>query len=243
MIPHLARRFHVVTYDARGHGLSSKPTSGYGFETTVADALAVIRATRLRRPVVVGHSWGAMVALELATRHPRTVAGAVLVDGGLASLPWDWARTKRELAPPPLSGMPLDEFLASIPLWSPVPVTPELERSFLSLMRVHRDGTIRPRLSRSNHMRILHAIWKQRPLDLYGRLRVPALVVLARSEGGGELDRWSAAAKRAALAEARRRTSGSLVKFQWMAGVHDLPVQHPGALARKVTLFAEEVVG
>src|SRR5688572_3865586 len=63
MLPRLTRRFRVVTYDARGHGRSTKPSSGYGFDRVVADARAVIRAPDLHRPLVAGHSWGAMVAL------------------------------------------------------------------------------------------------------------------------------------------------------------------------------------
>ena len=86
MLPRLSRTFRVVAYDARGHGLSGKPSSRYGFDPTVADAAAAIRATGLRRPVVVGHSWGALVALALAARRPRTVSGAVLVDGGVGTL-------------------------------------------------------------------------------------------------------------------------------------------------------------
>lgn len=56
MLPHLIRRFRVVTFDARGHGRSAKPTAGYGFAHVTRDARAVIRTTGLRRPWVVGHS-------------------------------------------------------------------------------------------------------------------------------------------------------------------------------------------
>jgi len=83
MLPALSRTFRVVTFDARGHGRSAKPDSGYGFDHTVADTMAVLRATRARRPLLIGHSWGAMVALELAARHPRALSGVVLVDGGI----------------------------------------------------------------------------------------------------------------------------------------------------------------
>jgi pimeloyl-ACP methyl ester carboxylesterase len=90
-----------VAYDQRGHGRSTKPSSGYGFEHTVADAAAVIRATGLRRPIVAGHSWGANVALELAVRHPRLVSGAILLDGGFSSMRerFDWRTAKQVLSP------------------------------------------------------------------------------------------------------------------------------------------------
>ncbi len=69
--------------DQRGHGLSDRPEDGYGFDETTADVAALIDALDLERPVVVGHSWGANVALSLAADHPDSVRGIVLVDGGL----------------------------------------------------------------------------------------------------------------------------------------------------------------
>src|SRR4029453_12963763 len=106
-----------VAYDQRGHGRSTKPTSGYGFEHTTADAAAVIRATGLRRPIVVGHSWGANVALELAVRHPRLVSGAILLDGGFSSMRdrFDWRTGERGLSPPAFGGIPVEAFLSGIP--------------------------------------------------------------------------------------------------------------------------------
>ncbi len=73
MLPALSRTFRVVTFDARGHGRSAKPGGGYGFDHTVGDALAVLRATRSRKPLLVGHSWGAMVALEV--QHQQVELG------------------------------------------------------------------------------------------------------------------------------------------------------------------------
>ena len=167
VLPRLTRRFRVVTFDARGHGLSGKPNRGYGFAHVVADALAVARDTGLGRPIVVGHSWGAMVMLELAARHRRSVTGAVLVDGGLLRMrdELDWAAAKESLAPPNLPGMPLEEFRGVMRMFmaDAVDVTPDVEAQMLSVMRVRRDGTIAPRLARSNHFRILRAIWEQNP--------------------------------------------------------------------------------
>ena len=165
MLPGLARRFSVVTYDARGHGLSAEPSSGYGFDHVTGDALAVIRAARLHRPVVVGHSWGADVALALAADQPREVGGAVLVDGGVFRMRSSfatWEEVKRQLAPPLLAGTPLETFRADLARWSPVPLTPEVETVFLSLMRVDGRG-----LGTSNHQRRVRQLASRR-IDIAG---------------------------------------------------------------------------
>jgi pimeloyl-ACP methyl ester carboxylesterase len=240
MLPGLARRFRVVTYDARGHGLSAKPSAGYGFDHVTGDALAVITAARLRRPVVVGHSWGADVALALAANRPRTVGGAVLVDGGVfrmrSSFP-TWEVAKRQLAPPLLAGTPLEAFRASLTRWSPVPLTPDVEAIFLSLMRVDGRGRIHPRLARANHFRILRAIWDQDAVALHALLRVPTLAILAHgSAEGAAFD----AAKREAVQ--RLKAAGSPASFLWVEGIHDLPIQQPELLVRRITRFAASAV-
>jgi pimeloyl-ACP methyl ester carboxylesterase len=240
MLPGLARRFHIVTYDARGHGLSAKPSSGYAFEHVTGDALAVIRAARIRRPVVVGHSWGADVALALAADRPRAVGGAVLVDGGVfrmrSSFP-TWEAAKRQLAPPMLAGTPLEAFRASLTRWSPVPLTPEVEAIFLSLMRVDGQGRIHPRLARANHFRILRAIWDQDAVALHARLGVPTLAVLAHgSAEGATFD----GAKREAVQ--RLKAAGSPATFVWIEGIHDLPIQQPVMLVRRIARFAASAV-
>lgn len=240
MLPGLARRFRVVTYDARGHGLSAKPSSGYRFDHVTGDALAVIRAARLRRPVVVGHSWGADVALALAADRPRAVSGVVLVDGGVFRMRNSfatWEEAKRQLAPPLLAGTPLEAFRASLTRWSPVPLTPEVEAIFLSIMRVDGRGRIHPRLSRPNHFRILRAIWDQDAVTLHARLRVPTLAILAHgSADGAAFD----AAKHEAVE--RLKAAGSPATFEWVEGIHDLPLQQPELLVRRITRFAASAV-
>jgi pimeloyl-ACP methyl ester carboxylesterase len=241
MLPRLTQRFRVVTFDARGHGLSAKPNRGYGFDHVVADALAVARGTGLRRPIVAGHSWGAMVALELAARRPRSVAGAVLVDGGVQRMrdELDWPTAKELLAPPHLAGMPLDEFrgLMRTFMAETVEMTPDLEAQVLSVMRVRPDGTIAPRLARSNHFRILRAIWEQDPYELWARLRRPAVAIVAI---GSDADRDEHV--RRAVDRVRTLTFGRAVTIEWMRGIHDLPLQHPEALARRVERFARHAV-
>ena len=246
MLPRLTRHFRVVSFDARGHGLSAKPTSGYGFERVAADALAVARATRLRRPIVVGHSWGAMVALEIAAHHPRWVAGAVLVDGGLTRMRdgMDWLTAKEVLAPPHVAGMALEEFRGLLRTFvaEAVEVTPDIETQMLSIMHVRADGTIAPRLARSNHFRILRAIWEQDAYALWARVRAPTLAIAAHGAGEPQEREWERR-KRASVRRVRALARGRPVTIEWMRGIHDLPLQHPEALARRIDRFARTDVG
>jgi pimeloyl-ACP methyl ester carboxylesterase len=237
MLPSLARHFRVVTYDARGHGLSAKPTSGYGFDRVREDAVAVIRTARLRRPAIVGHSWGAMAALDLAAERSRSVSGAVLIDGGVFAMRDNfvsWAEAKRALAPPTLDGMRFERFRAELGRHLPLPVTPQIEATVLSLIRVDPRGRIHPRLARTNHFRILHAIWEQDVLGLHAKLAVPTLAILAHGSGGSS--EFDAAKRRGA---ARLREAGSPARVSWMEGIHDLPLQKPGELASRIRRFAD----
>jgi pimeloyl-ACP methyl ester carboxylesterase len=239
--PRLQRAgLRAVAYDQRGHGRSGKPGAGYGFDRTSADAIAVTRGLGLRGPLVVGHSWGANVALELAARRPRAVGGLVLVDGGFLDMRdrFDWETARETLAPPRIAGTPVREFLARMHarLGPVLEITPEIEAVFLSLMRVDRDGRIHPRLSRANHLRILRSMWEQDTTSLLRRMRVPTLVLAVRPA--------PASPDPAGFQEAKRRGAravravGGPVRFEWIDGIHDVPLQRPGALARRIVRAA-----
>ncbi len=243
--PRLAPRFRVVAYDQRGHGRSGKPSSGYGFDRLIADAAAVIGTLGLGRPVVVGHSWGANVTLQLAVDRAELVSGDVLVDGGFLSMRdrMDWRTARTMLAPPQLKGMSLEQFRAGMRTFTrgAVELTPEVEAVFLSLMRVDRDGNIHPRLSRANHLRILHALWEQDAPGLLQRVRQPTLVVAVRS-APGEADSEGFMKDKERAAEVVKAIDGA-VRFEWIDGIHDIPVQRPDAVADRIQRFAQEVVG
>ncbi len=66
--PSLADRYRVYALDMRGHGDSIKPSRGaYSLRHTADDALAFIATLGLKRPVLMGHSWGGATAIVLAS--------------------------------------------------------------------------------------------------------------------------------------------------------------------------------
>jgi pimeloyl-ACP methyl ester carboxylesterase len=78
----VAERYHMVAFDRPGYGRSERTRDRVWTPAAQADLLdEAFRRLGLERPVVVGHSFGTIVALELALRHPETVAGLVLLSG------------------------------------------------------------------------------------------------------------------------------------------------------------------
>ena len=86
--------YDVVMPDARGHGLSDAPVSGYAPSDRAADLAAFISALGLDRPAIGGHSMGASTSLYCAALHPDVVRALFLEDPGLR-LP-DAARSAAE---------------------------------------------------------------------------------------------------------------------------------------------------
>jgi lipase len=72
---------HAV--DLRGRGHSTDLTGPYGLDAHIADLRDIVLALGLERPVLVGHSLGAYVALLTAHAHPELFERLVLIDGGL----------------------------------------------------------------------------------------------------------------------------------------------------------------
>jgi pimeloyl-ACP methyl ester carboxylesterase len=80
----LAKEFRMVTYDLRGHGNSDKPFEPEKYKESKAwadEVQAVIDAAKLKRPVLVGWSYGGRVIADyLAIHGAARLAGLNYVD-------------------------------------------------------------------------------------------------------------------------------------------------------------------
>jgi pimeloyl-ACP methyl ester carboxylesterase len=72
----------VIIFDRPGFGYSERPRWHPWAAMEQAELLhKALAKLEVQRPVVVGHSWGTLVALALALRHPADTAGLVLLSG------------------------------------------------------------------------------------------------------------------------------------------------------------------
>lgn len=82
LIDRLSERYRVIAFDRPGYGYSERPRDRRWTATAQAALLRqAFAALGIEQPVVVGHSWGTLVALALGLDHPDDVRGLVLVSG------------------------------------------------------------------------------------------------------------------------------------------------------------------
>lgn len=79
-LPYFSERFRCITYDGRGNGKSDRPEdiAAYTLDNYLADALAVMDALDVGQAILVGLSFGGLLASVLAAYHPERVRAAVL---------------------------------------------------------------------------------------------------------------------------------------------------------------------
>jgi proline iminopeptidase len=93
----LERRVQLIYLDERGSGRSERPADkDYSMDTLVADVEALRAALNVPQLSIMGHSFGATIALEYAARHPEHVQKLIIVDGA-ADLPKSLALWQQEI--------------------------------------------------------------------------------------------------------------------------------------------------
>jgi pimeloyl-ACP methyl ester carboxylesterase len=243
--PHLVERgFSLIAPDARGHGLTDKPDDDYSFEAVLRDLAGLIKTCEITRPILVGHSWGAAIALDYAARFPGgplAPAAIILVDGGFNQMDQQglaWEQMRDLLTPPRLAGMPLEAFLSRLnsfnSRWQP---DSEAAQIILANMEVTENETIYPRLTFERHMQIVRAMWEFQTYERFAAVRCPVLMIPARpAEPLSPQEREHLASKERGIALAQERIRN--LRVHWMTdSIHDVPLQRPAELAEVIAEF------
>ena len=240
---HLVPAHRVIAVDLPGHGKSDRPDGGYDFDTVSADLEGLLGALQHPDPiVVVGHSWGATVALGFAAAHPALTLGVVCVDGGAGDLKAyfgpSWEMAEETMRPPALHGITpamLRAWMASSPLRDgsdPATAAEILGGNFED--DGTGAGTLRPRLSIEHHMEIAHHLFDADGYGLMAQVRCPMLFVPAGHPDHEDTPKVRSVAR-------AQEVVGDRARFVWIDGVHDLPVQRPVEVAAAITAFVDEL--
>jgi pimeloyl-ACP methyl ester carboxylesterase len=76
----LSKRHRVVSPDFRGFGESAKPEQNYTVGGFADDIAWMVEQLQLTKPVIIGHSMGGSVALEIAARHPDLASAIIILE-------------------------------------------------------------------------------------------------------------------------------------------------------------------
>ena len=206
------------------------PDFGYDLATFASDLVAAVEGLHLRRgsgrPILAGHSLGAMVILEALEKAPGLAGGAVLVEGGLVDASVQFASLDECLARlklTPVGGMlraRVEGYLrATYPGWSD-----ERLVGTMAAFEVQPDGTVRWRLTAPRFESLIRSMWAQHASEAWPLVTVAMLVVAA--DTGDEA--WTEQ-KRSAAAAAERTLPRARVR--WLTGDHDIHASRPAEVA------------
>lgn len=118
VVANLAREYRVLIPDSRGHGRTANPAGTLGYDQMADDVAAFAAALGLERPLILGYSDGAQVALELGLRHPGLSRAMVI--GGVVTRPSEaYLQVVRGLGFPERGVVDLEEVERAMGDWWP----------------------------------------------------------------------------------------------------------------------------
>jgi pimeloyl-ACP methyl ester carboxylesterase len=222
--------WHLVALDQRSHGLSGRPCEGNRNPTFVADAQALVATIGLDRPVVAGHSWGAIIALEYAAADPAGTGALAIMDGPVWANRVDWDQIK-DLVQPPFPLYPtLEDAYRSQESYLPGAWADDL-RPFVEAGLAPEAGGYRSTLTVPVRYDILRAMFGADTPAMWAVVRCPVAVLLARS-GPPDFIRM----KEAGAAELLRHKPDARVR--WFDTPHDIPLYQPAEVAGELVRLA-----
>src|SRR5258708_38017386 len=189
-----------------------------------AAAAHAIRELGLARPVVVGHSWGGTVALEVGARQAELVSGVAVMDGPIAAMSEriTWEDASRMMQPPLPRYRSFEEAFEAKRQELGEAWGEYLQQFVKSGLRRDGDSWVLT-LTAPVRLQILEQLYRFRPEVALAHIDVPLLVGLAASDAG----------MRAWKEEGARRVQEIRpdAEIRWYEARHDIPLIGPDEVA------------
>jgi pimeloyl-ACP methyl ester carboxylesterase len=236
-IPYVSDGLRVIALDQRAHGRTDQPSTGYDWATLAGDVVGALDQLGIQKAAIVGHSWGASVALSIAVLHADRVSALALVDGGLGgprSSDMTWEEFKTRLSPRDIYG-PKERYLGALRQQFSHCWSDQLESMVMSMVREDPDGTVHERLDLANQQQMLWAMYSEPTHTLLPQIGCSTLIVAA---GGRQpVARPEFQGRRRANVEAAQATIPD-AKVVWIPDTgHDIGYEKPSELADALTEF------
>jgi pimeloyl-ACP methyl ester carboxylesterase len=215
IIGELRGQYRLVTFDFRNHGKATR-SPHVSFECFLSDSEAIMDKVAGDRPIVVGWSLGADLAVWYAASQPGKVAGLFLIDGAVpVNLVIDPEDVKRRLDTLAVKIWPL--------LLSLVGMGYRLTPSELATLTIELNTR------------------REQLLSAYDQLDCPVELVLATKSAGekGAHAEQNNARWRAGGEQLERLYPA--LSLQWVDNTHLLPFNEPTTLARSLDAFVHHI--
>jgi pimeloyl-ACP methyl ester carboxylesterase len=168
-IPDLAKRSRVIAIDLPGHGQSEKPEITYSMDLFARAIDAVMRAAKVDRAVLVGHSMGTPIAREFYRKYPQKTLGLVIVDGSLRNF------GDKKLVDGLIAGLRGPKYLEAGGQMMAFIAGPTLSAENRQRVRTSMNNTPQFVLASAMEGMATNSIWGE------DKINVPALAVMAKS--------------------------------------------------------------
>lgn len=238
--PYLSKRFRLIIPDLRGQGQSSKPSCCYTRFDFAYDIKLLLHRLKVRRPVIVGHSLGSLVAQTFAEEWPGQTRRLILISStgtyfGPAKAAAGHSASGRNC--PSIETVPPSWLEGVEKLKDPInPNSAFMKEWWHESIRVNPPffSSLQRRVAAAIPAHVWRAIAQQSVLGvdlqfMLGRIKAPTLLIW-----GGK-DTLESGPGRAAL---RSGIKGAKVRVFPALG-HDLIWQEPRRVARVMSRFIE----
>jgi pimeloyl-ACP methyl ester carboxylesterase len=241
----LQNRFSTLSIDLRGHGDSRQMAPDYRIPRVSQDCIELMDDLGINNACFVGHSWGASVALNIASQYPSRTASCVLIDGGAftpANIVESGSITRADLntalTPPigPFSETELKSHYLPEHILSSVDQQKSVMSAIARTYVAAPQGGFVTTIGFDRHMAVLDAFLEYNPDPDLRALAVPTWILMARDpfnpSDTSTPDSWAEARNQV---ETKVQGKMNIALQHWYGAVHDVPLYWPNRVAQLIS--------